>query len=383
VLTKPGFETVSTELSVAADSGRTVELELAAQYGDVEIVSEPPAAEIWIDDERVGTTPATLRLTALPHAVEVRLEGYAPQSAEITPRPGLEHELPFELVELNELTGGGYKRTLVTSLDQELRLIPAGEFTMGTSRREVGRRSNEFLRPVRLSKAFYLGTREVSNAEFREFDAEHDSGVFGDESLDGDDQPVVNVSWPEVARFLNWLSIRDGLQPVYEERSDGWAPVRPLRNGYRLPTEAEWARAARFADLEQPRVFPWGDEIPPPDRSGNYADISASGILPTTLETYNDSFPVSAPVGSFEPNNLGLHDLGGNVAEWVQDFYTLEFNAAAEVAVDPLGPETGSYHMVRGSSWKSATLTDLRMAYRTYSSDGQEDLGFRIARDLD
>jgi len=383
VVTKPGYETVSTELSVAADSGRTVSLELAAQYGQVNITTDPPGAEIWIDEELTGSAPAQLSLTALPHSIEVRLPGYASASADLTPRPGMEHTLPFELDKLDDLTGEGYPRAIHTSLDQELRIVPAGSFTMGTSRREAGRRSNEFLRPVELTEAFYLGATEVTNAQFRAYKADHDSGVFAGQSLNDDDQPVVNVSWDEIAQFLNWLSIRDSLQPVYAEGSNGWAATRPLRGGYRLPTEAEWAWAARFAGRAEPLTYPWGDEIPPPDRSGNYADIAASKILATSLRTYNDDFAVSAPVASFAANELGIFDLGGNVTEWVQDFYTLQYVDSDEVVVDPLGPESGEFHIVRGSSWQSATVTDLRVAYRNFSSGGRDDLGFRIARNLD
>src|SRR5690606_14987358 len=139
----------------------------------------------------------------------------------------------------------------------------------GSSRRDPDRRSNEELRRVKLSKAFYLGTHEVTNAEFRAFKAGHDSGRFQGEPLDGEDQPVVGVSFDEVAQFLNWLSVRDGLQPVYEEVDGRFRAVRPLRSGYRLPTEAEWAWAARFAEREEPLHFSWGAELPPPDRSGN------------------------------------------------------------------------------------------------------------------
>lgn len=383
VLTKPGFETVSTELTVAADSGRTVELTLPAQYGEVDISSDPAAAEIWVDDELTGTTPSRLTLSSLPHSIEVRLDGYAAQSAELTPRPGVEHVLEFELELLDDVTGGGYRRVVETSLGQRLQIVSAGEMTMGTSRREVGRRSNEVLRPVQLSQAFYLGMTEVTNAEFRAFQPDHDSGEFGGESLNGDDQPVVNVSWAEVAQYLNWLSISDGLQPVYEEGPTGWRAVRPLRSGYRLPTEAEWAWAARFAGREQAETYPWGSGVTPPDRSGNYADISAAKILPTSLQTYNDAFATTAPVESFEPDTNGFHDLGGNVAEWVQDFYGLDILESQEVTVDPLGPESGEYHVVRGSSWRSATVADLRIAARNYSSRGRDDLGFRIARNLE
>jgi formylglycine-generating enzyme required for sulfatase activity len=177
--------------------------------------------------------------------------------------------------------------------------------------------------------------------------------------------------------------VRDGLQPVYEERRSGWAAVRPLRNGYRLPTEAEWEWAARFVGRDAGLVYPWGAELPPPDRSGNYGDISAREILPTTLVTYNDGYPVSAPVGSFEPNAVGIYDLGGNVAEWVQDFYTIDTAETTVIVEDPLGPEDGRYHIVRGASWRSATVTDLRVAGRGYGDGAREDLGFRIARNLE
>jgi formylglycine-generating enzyme required for sulfatase activity len=382
-LTKPGYETATRELSVDADSGRRVEVELAAQYGDIEIASDPPEAEVWVDGRREARTPAQLRLTAVPHRIEVRYDGYAPQAWDVTPRPGFAQTRSFDLEPLDDSSGGGYPRRIVTSLDQELTLIPAGQFTMGSSRREQDRRSNEVLRRVKLSRAFYLGTREVSNAEFREFSAEHDSGSFAGLTLNDDDQPVVRVGWDDAARFLNWLSIRDGLQPVYEERQGAWVPVRPLRNGYRLPTEAEWAWAARFADRETALVFPWGAELPPPDRSGNFADVSAADVLPTTLVTYNDGFPVSAPSGSFPADAAGVFDLGGNVAEWVQDYYEIAVDPGTTQIEDPLGPETGRFRVVRGPSWRSATVTDLRLAYRDYSAEPRDNLGFRIARNLE
>ena len=246
VATKPGHEAMTLDVSVAADSGRTVPLELTALFGDVTIVTEPPGAAVRVDGDRVATTPATLELSALPHDIEVELDGYAVRRQSLTPRPGLAHELEFRLEVLDDLTGGGYPRRVTTSADQELIVLPAGEFTMGSSRREEGRRSNEILHRVRLSRAFYIGTTEVTNAQYRRFKPEHDSGDLQGNSLNGDDQPVVNVTWPDIAQYLNWLSIADGLQPVYDEGPNGWFAVKPLRSGYRLPTEAEWAWAARY-----------------------------------------------------------------------------------------------------------------------------------------
>ena len=123
--------------------------------------------------------------------------------------------------------------------------------------------------------------------------------------------------------------------------------------------------------------------MPPPDRSGNFADVTAANTLRPHLVTYNDSFIVSAPPGSFAPNAVGIYDLGGNVAEWVLDFWEIGSPETETVVVDPLGPEDGRFHVIRGSSWRSAQITDLRLAYRNYSGDNREDIGFRLARNLE
>jgi formylglycine-generating enzyme required for sulfatase activity len=200
--------------------------------------------------------------------------------------------------------------------------------------------------------------------------------------LNGDDQPVANVGWEDVVQYLNWLSVQDGLQPVYEDGPGGWTPVRPVRNGYRLPTDAEWEWAARFAGQTTGLYYPWGTEPRPPDRSGNYADVSAAQILPVVMNTYDDGFAASAPVGSYEANAYAIFDLGGNVAEWVQDFYTLDLMESSQPLDDPLGPESGRLHVVRGASWRSATSADLRLAARGSGFEAREDVGFRIARNL-
>ncbi|MCZ6476204.1 MAG: PEGA domain-containing protein [Gammaproteobacteria bacterium] len=383
VLTKPGYDSIEQELSVVADSDRRLTLPMTARMGIVEVRSDPDAAEVWVDGEQLGVTPRELILSALSHRIEIRLAGFAEQTREVTPRPGFPQLIEVTLEELNTSTGSGYEKEVQTSLAQVLTLIPSGDFMMGSSRREQGRRSNEVLRAVSISEAFYLGVQEVSNAEFRAFRADHDSGSYGGVSLNEDDQPVVRVTWDEIAEFLNWLSIRDGFQPVYEQVDGAQVPVRPLRSGYRLPTEAEWAWAARFAGQDESLTFPWGNTLPPPDRSGNFADVAAATLLRTTLVTYNDSFDVSAPARNFPPNAVGVYDLGGNVAEWVLDYWEIGSPQTETVAVDPLGPEQGRFHVIRGSSWRSATITDLRLAYRNYSSDSREDIGFRIARNLE
>jgi len=383
-LTRPGYETEARELSVSVDSEQSVVIDLMPQFGMVEVLSSPTSAQIYVDGELRGVTPVELQLNAVSHEIEIRLDGFVPQLTSITPRPGFPQKWDTALEELNSETGSGYSRVIQTHLGQELRLVLPGEFIMGSSRREQGRRSNEALRAVKLNNAFYLGVKEVSNAEFQAFQSNHDSGSYAGTPLNGADQPVVRVSWEEVAQFMNWLSIEAGLQPVYEKVDDGrWEAIRPLRSGYRLPTEAEWAWAARLSAQEEPLIYPWGQSLPPPDRSGNYADVSAAGLLPTTLITYNDGFEGSAPSGGFEANTLGIFDIGGNVSEWTQDYYEITRSKTEEVVEDPLGPESGRFHAIRGSSWRSVTVTDLRLAYRNYSVEGDEKIGFRIARNLE
>src|SRR5690606_6522435 len=94
---KPGYETVTRELTVEADSGRRLEIELEAQLGVVQVQSDPPGAEVWIDGRVRGNTPAELSLMAVAHDIEVRLDGFASHSAQITPRPGYPQVLDVTL----------------------------------------------------------------------------------------------------------------------------------------------------------------------------------------------------------------------------------------------------------------------------------------------
>jgi len=115
--------------------------------------------------------------------------------------------------------------------------VPAGEFTMGSPRREAGRRANEAQRAVKLERRFYLALREVTNAEFRQFRPSHRSGFVLQQTLDLDRQPVVGVGWQDAAAYCNWLSAQDGLEPAYAEQAGRLVPVVPATAGYRLPTE--------------------------------------------------------------------------------------------------------------------------------------------------
>ena len=199
----------------------------------------------------------------------------------------------------------------------------------------------------------------------------------------GGDNPVANVTWYDAVQYCNWLSAREGLTPAYIEKFGEWVSVRPTPNGYRLPSEAEWAWAIRYEGSATAQKYEWGAKMPPKRNSGNYADKAALGFVPTILPRYDDGFASTAPVGKFAPNAIGIHDGSGNVAEWVNDYYTVPTPGITTPVVDPLGPDNGTSHVVRGSSWRHAGATELRLSYRDHSANARSDIGFRIARNVD
>ena len=372
-----GHATFSTTATVASEERADIRAVLERLTGEVVITSEPPGAEVLIDGAPRGRTGQTVELEARPYQIEVLLDGYVPFRTVVTPEPGLTRAVRAALKPVGV---AGLPQTASSPQGAELVLINPGRLTMGAPRREPGRRANEVLREVEITKAFYLAVREVSNREFREFKSGHLSGGYGGHNLEIDHHPVVNVSWEDAARYCNWLSEKVGLPPVYVERGGSLVPRRPLPLGYRLPTEAEWAWAARYSDSASPAKYAWGDSLPLPPGAGNYGDASAEGALRASLPGYQDGFPATAPVGSFTANGLGLHNLGGNVAEWVQDFYTFTPTAPGVIEQDPTGPPSGTQHVIRGGSWMDTTVTELRLTYRDSGDQPRPDLGFRIAR---
>ncbi|WNZ57075.1 SUMF1/EgtB/PvdO family nonheme iron enzyme [Microbulbifer sp. MKSA007] len=256
---------------------------------------------------------------------------------------------------------------------------PNAVFTMGSSRREQGRRANEVMRQVSLNRPFYIGTTEVTNREYRRFKRLHTSSHVNGVSLDNDNLPVVNVSWVEAVLFCNWLSEKDGLTPVYLTEAGRVVGFDGAANGYRLPTEAEWAWVARY-DQGTMKKFPWGNELPIKSNSGNYADTTATKLVPAVLRTYSDRYAATSPVGSYSPNAFGIYDLGGNVSEWIHDLYTIGTGLSRRIEENPVGPEDGDFHVIRGSSWRHSGLTELRLSYRDYGESARNDIGFRLAR---
>ena len=254
---------------------------------------------------------------------------------------------------------------------------------LGAPRRQPGRRANEAERSVALQRPFYLATHETTNAQYRQWKEQHSSTAIKGQTLDMNDQPVAKVSWEDAALFCNWLSRKEGLAPFYNVEQGRVVSVNWDASGYRLPTEAEWAWAAKIDLRSKSHIFPWSNDLFPPLKiNDNYADKSASAFLTFTLPNYNDQYPVSAVVGSFKANSKGLYEMSGNVAEWVNDYFDIR-PRRGEPQLDPRGPQQGNKHVIRGASWALASRTELRLSYRDSGNDGRIDLGFRIARYVD
>lgn len=376
---KAGYEPAAREVRLAPEEDRTLALTLAPILGTIEVHATPADATLYVDGQARGSADQTLSLTAVPHVLELRKPGFIDHRAAVTPKPGFPQQVRVRLQTEAEARATAIPPVIHSSAKQRLNLVQTGHFLMGSPRREQGRRANEDQRPVKLTRAFYLGAREVTNAEFRQFRPRHSSGIVRDVSLDNDNHPVVRVSWDDAARYCNWLSQRDGLPSAYREGPQGLELVTPANTGYRLPTEAEWEWAARFAG-DRDLKYPWGQSMPPTGKAGNYADVAAAELVPQRLDSYNDGHPATAPVASFPANALGLYDLGGNVSEWMNDRYGIGPQPSTPEALDPLGPASGSARVTRGASWRHGRISELRLSYRDSASGPRDDLGFRLAR---
>jgi formylglycine-generating enzyme required for sulfatase activity len=378
---KTGYEKASRTVKVPSAGSQQISVNLKPREGIIHLLVEPAGAELLVNGKSLGTAPKQLRMIAVEQTLELRKKGYRSYRTSITPRPGFPQQLQVVLKSKSMSVETG--SDMITSRGgYRLKLISTMTFTMGSSRREQGRRSNETLRKIKLTRPFYMGLQEVTNKEFRAFMAVHSSGTFKGIQLNSPDLPVVRVTWEQAVLFCNWLSAQESLPPAYIKKGGKMVAVEPLNTGFRLPTEAEWEYAARFSGRQPSLKYPWGQKFPPEEPSGNYADQSAKDLLPSILEGYNDGYAVSAPPARFKPNGLGLYDLGGNVAEWCHDYYSIDSYAPEKTYVDPAGPEDGKHHVIRGSSWKHGSISTLRLAYRSYSDDKREDVGFRVSRYL-
>ena len=379
-----GYLKTTTAATLKPEKTTVLAVDLVPNIGSIALTISPKGARVLVDNRYQGDGDRTLSLTAKPHRLSIEKSGYQTKSLSVIPRPGHEQALSIKLLTLQEAYWASRPPAIQSSVGSPLVLFrPRQSFTMGAPRRQPGRRANEVERRVSLDRPFYLGTREISNAEYRSWKSSHSSSALQGQTLDRDRQPVAGLTWEDAALYCNWLSRREGLPLFYRMENGVVNGFNWDAHGYRLPTEAEWAWAARVNTDGSSQTLPWVNGLyPPTDVVDNYADRSASRLIPFTIASYNDLTPASAVVGSFKPNGKGLYNMSGNVSEWVNDFYDVRPNRG-ESSADPTGPITGAAHVIRGASWALGSRTELRLSYREAGTDKRLDVGFRIARYVD
>ena len=245
--------------------------------------------------------------------------GYS--SEPVAPAPVKKAEVPAA----KEIDLGG-------GVTMKLALIPAGKFMMGSPSGEANRSGEEPQHEVTISKPFYMGVTEVTQAQYEAVMGTNPS------NFKGATNPVETVSWNDAAEFCKKLSEKTG-------------------KTLRLPTEAEWEYACRAGTKT---AFSFGDAD---TGLGDYAWFNGN----------NGNTP--RPVGQKKPNPWGLYDMHGNVWEWCADWYG-DYPKGA--ATDPQGPASGTYRVLRGGAW-FISPDFCRSAYRFINyPDIRSSIGFRV-----
>ncbi|MBM4131320.1 formylglycine-generating enzyme family protein [bacterium] len=244
----------------------------------------------------------------------------------------------------------------------EFVLLSPGSFLMGSPDSEWGGRDDEQQHMVTISRRFFLATYEVSQAQWQAVIGNNPSFLY-----DCPDCPVERVSWYEAIAFCNALSQAMGFEPAYTIR-DTVVTWDPDADGIRLPTEAEWEYACRAGTAS---VFHTGDCLS--TDQANYLGYDPQKGCPKGLWRGQ-----TVEIGSFPPNAWELHDMHGNVSEWVWDRHA---HFGPEPARDPRGPATGPERVIRGGSWHELGR-NCRSAVRHKAFPAQRfrHVGLRLAR---
>jgi formylglycine-generating enzyme required for sulfatase activity len=282
-----------------------------------------------------------------------------------------------------------------TTTSDGMALIPAGSFTMGDVA-DTNINGNAAPLSIYVS-AFYMDTNLVSYSQWQSvYYCAIANGYGFDDAGSGKaaNQPVQSVDWYDAVKWSNARSQQAGLTPVYYTdagftqlfTNGGYGTTVYANwgaNGYRLPTEAEWEKAAR-GGLSGQR-FPWGDTISE-SQANYYGDTNDYNYDLGPYNGYNANFdtggyPYTSPVGYFAANGYGLYDMAGNVFQWCWDWYGTPYGQPT--TTNPTGPASGIVRVLRGGDWLSLAV-DARCAVRAddYPNDDYYGSGFRCVRGL-
>lgn len=264
-------------------------------------------------------------------------------------------------------------------------LIPSGSFVMGDTL--DGESDALPLHTVTVS-AFYMDQTEVTKAKWDEI---YSWAVTNGYSFYGglgkaQNHPVQTVSWYDCVKWANARSEREGLTACYTvggtvyRTGESDPNCNWTANGYRLPTEAEWEKAARGG--ASGHRFPWSDsDTIQHARANYYSDASLAYDTSATRgyhPSYKYSAPYTSPVSSFTPNGYGLYDMAGNAWEWCWDWYG---SYSSSPSTDPRGSGAGSFRVGRGGSWvDDATICRVSHRGGALPANAINNIGFRLVR---
>jgi formylglycine-generating enzyme len=270
-------------------------------------------------------------------------------------------------------------------------LIPAGSFTMGNCMDPSEGYSDELPLHTVYVSAFYMDKYPVTKSLWDTVKAWNGGNGYSYDyagSGKASTHPVQYIDWYDCVKWCNARSQKEGLTPAYYTdsglavvyKAGQVAPyVKWTASGYRLPTEAEWEKAARGG--ASGHRFPWSDADTITWSRANYkANPSSYAYDVNPTSGYNPAWsmggmPLTTPVGSFAANGYGLYDMAGNVWQWCWDWYG-SYSSGSQT--DPRGPTSGSNRVDRGGSWYGPAYL-CRAAYRDYYDPtyGNDDVAFR------
>ena len=269
----------------------------------------------------------------------------------------------------------------IAKIPEDFVLIPAGTFQMGSNE---GNSDNKPVHEVTITKSFYMGKYEVTQAEYEKY-CSYGSSSPSSSYGDGDNYPAYYVSWYDALVYCNKRSMAEELTPCYSisgsTDTETWGTVPTSSNntwnavicnwnanGYRLPTEAEWEYAARAGD----------NTVDSLTYSGT-SDVNKLGEYAWYNSNSNNK---THEVGTKKANGFGLYDMSGNVWEWCWNWCTHSYDAETEGGSDPTGASAGSYRVLRGGCWYRSSGCCV-VSYRS-DYDGPNnrntDYGFRVVR---